>query len=771
MTTKNPHDLSQIRPVAELDRATGHSQPGREAPRGRQRRRSAPRRRRAWPMWAKLVSGAGVLLLAIMIGLVGLVYAVSPTQLVRDELVRQVKANTGRDLKIDGSARFSFYPSIAVALGNVSLSASSRERPLLTAERIDVSVALLPLLREKVQVKHIKLLRPVIDLHIDENGRRSWEAAGLPVAPVRVAQLGSGFGSWRSSIEASKNRVVQTAVLPSALPFDQFELGAITLSKATIFYRDDRSGISEQFDSVDLQLNGRRLTDPLVTAGDLLWRNQRLKFNAHVDAVARLIAGQGASVRATVSAPSVSGGFDGSLSLRDGPELKGQTRLESLSIARAADWLGVKLPNAEPLGGFALTGQLASTPKSISMSGASLQFGPTKAVGTATVTFGSGRPALNADLKLSELDVSKLAAGFAGATFPQMSAPRRHVAPKGSAPKSIEDILRRSHTSPKGGAGRFVPQVRGYTGRNEWSDKSIDVSQLRQLDAKARLKIDGLKVAGLVINRAIVRLALVDGAARADFDDLELYEGKGTGVVTAQPTRNGLGIGANIRVRQIEAKQLLADAAGFDHLLGRGDLKAVISGSGSNQKAIAESISGTAAFDFKGGAVIGWNLRKMMKGLQVGQFSGLKANPTERTDFSQLAATFKINQGVANTKDIRLDSPAIQVNGQGDIRIGARSLNLALQPKLITTWQGQTGSTDTTQLEIPVRLKGPWNTPRIVLDSDQYMKDPNKLANQAKELGRRLKGKNIGDIVRGVLGDSDGDRKKSKDILKKWLGR
>ena len=814
MTARTPHDLANVRPTAELD----HPLAGRPAsgrPRrgpGVRRRKSARGPRQGWSVWAKLATGLSVVVIIAAAGMTALVTIVSPSTLVQDELVRLVKAETGRDLSVNGGASFMFYPNIAVALGNVALSGPEPGNSMITAERIEVSVALLPLINKRVRIERIALLRPVVNLHVDAAGRPNWDfaRASRQSVRVRVAQLGAGlvgagFGDLRHGFRQSQGQRPAGSIHLASMPaagalLQKLELRAVTLEKARVFYQDNRTGAAEQLDDLDLQLSGKRITDPLSVRGDALWRNERFSFAARVSTVAELMQGETAKVRFTLSGSSLSAGFDGSIKTKGHVVTHGQTRLEGPSLERAASWLGMRLPNAGPLGGFMLSGQLAGSPRTVALESASLTLGQSKAVGALKVAFEATRPSVTADLKITQLDVDQLSAGLAGGTGSLLPAVVVTPGTSGRRPSSIEDLIRRSSPgaggTTKGGVGRFAPQVRGYTNRNGWSSTPINIDQLRSFDAKARLRVDGLKVAGLSVSHATVRLVLANGEARADIDDLQLYEGKGQAVITARPTASGLGVGANVQVNQIEAGQLLGDSSGFDRLEGKGTLTASINGAGSTQQEIADSINGTAAIDFKNGAIVGWDLAKILQGLEAGRLPDLDGVPSERTAYSELAASFKITGGNAVTDDLRLISPLLRVKGNGDVRIGARSLDIAMQPRLLSSWQpagqvprvsGSGGGTPTGggaqqadpgtdgsagALEVPVKLKGPWHDPRIVLDTGELARDPQRLINQAKEFGRRFKGKNLGDIVRGVLGDDeDGNAKKPKDILKKLFGQ
>ena len=802
VNTRNPHDLHQIRPSAELDTGHPHSDHGYGTQGGTQGRNTAPKRRRSrpprerregWSFLTKALVGIVAIVALLGAGIAAVLIVASPTELVRNEMIRQVKVTTGRDLQINGRSNIVFYPSLGVSLGNVRLSGppGMSADPTLTADRIDVSVALMPLLSRKVRVEHVSIVRPVIDLHVDRDGRQSWQfaqAASTAAVPVRVAQLGSGLGGWPDSIRRSMG---QGIVLPSAKVtgdsglesawLQNLELGSVSLTKASVVYRDDRSGTAEQIDNLDLSLRGKRISDPLRATGALDWQRERLNFDARLDTVAKLLSGQAAKAEVKVSGKPLNVGFDGTVNLSGAPQAVGQTSLSGRSLAAAARWLGQELPHAAPLGGFTVTGQLKASPTSVALNGAKLSLGQTRAAGSIQVALAGKRPRINADLKVNELDIDRLTTGFsesrsiarggparrptqarpAGAKPANGQQVRPQIPSAGNPPKSIEDLLRRSENMERDNRrnvgqrrrdARINPQVRGYTNRNEWSAEPIDVVALGLIDAKTRLHIDGLRVSGVSIGRTVLRLALADRLAQIDIDDLQLYGGAGKGVITIKPAGRGVSVGTNLTVNNVAARALFKDAADFDQLDGRGNLQVQVRGTGNSQKAIANSLNGRAQFVFKDGAIVGWNMAKILRGVQSGRFSNFDAAPNEKTDFSELAASFNIASGRAVTKDLRMLSPLLRVTGQGYVGVGRRDLNLSLRPRLVSSLHGQGAQTGASGLEIPVKVKGPWHDPRVAPDFGGITQDPSKLLDQAKRLGGQLQGRNVGDVVRGVLG-------------------
>ncbi|WP_250461351.1 AsmA family protein [Microbulbifer litoralis] len=90
--------------------------------------------------------------------------------------LEQLAAEQGIALKLDGDIGWQLWPNIALELEGVQLAPLPQpEQPLVRAERVAVGVALMPLLKRRIEAKEVVLLGPQIDLSVDEQGRGNWE--------------------------------------------------------------------------------------------------------------------------------------------------------------------------------------------------------------------------------------------------------------------------------------------------------------------------------------------------------------------------------------------------------------------------------------------------------------------------------------------------------------------------------------------------------------------------------------------------------------------
>ncbi len=87
------------------------------------------------------------------------------------------------------------------------------------------------------------------------------------------------------------------------------------------------------------------------------------------------------------------------------------------------------------------------------------------------------------------------------------------------------------------------------------------------------------------------------------------------------------------------------------------------------------------------------------------------ANAAEKTDFSELNASFQIANGVAHNKDLDVKSPFLRLNGEGAIDIAHSRVDYVARATITSASQGQ-GGAELAALKgvtIPVRLTGPFD--------------------------------------------------------------
>ena len=97
------------------------------------------------------------------------------------------------------------------------------------------------------------------------------------------------------------------------------------------------------------------------------------------------------------------------------------------------------------------------------------------------------------------------------------------------------------------------------------------------------------------------------------------------------------------------------------------------------------------------------------------------ASRTEKTDFSELTASFDIKNGIAHNEDLSLKSPFIRVSGAGDVNIGADSLDYVVKTSIVGSMAGQGGKElgELKGFTVPVRVSGPYTAMKYKVEFSQ----------------------------------------------------
>ena len=69
-----------------------------------------------------------------------------------------------------------------------------------------------------------------------------------------------------------------------------------------------------------------------------------------------------------------------------------------------------------------------------------------------------------------------------------------------------------------------------------------------------------------------------------------------------------------------------------------------------------------------------------------------EAREAQKTDFSEMTASFNIKNGVAHNEDLDVKSPLFRVAGKGDIDIGNGTLDYITKATVVASTKGQGGA-------------------------------------------------------------------------------
>jgi AsmA protein len=184
-----------------------------------------------------------------------------------------------------------------------------------------------------------------------------------------------------------------------------------------------------------------------------------------------------------------------------------------------------------------------------------------------------------------------------------------------------------------------------------------------------------------------------------------------SGIAEAKSKRINVKLVAN----GVNANALLKDVAGKDLLEGTGRVSADLTTSGASLGALRANLAGAAALQLRDGAVKGVNLARTLRqakaALSMKQDAVSKASAAEKTDFSELTASARIEGGVARSDDLDLKSPFMRIGGSGRFDIGQGRIDYTARATVAQTATGQDGAelSALRGVTVPVLLSGPFD--------------------------------------------------------------
>jgi AsmA protein len=237
----------------------------------------------------------------------------------------------------------------------------------------------------------------------------------------------------------------------------------------------------------------------------------------------------------------------------------------------------------------------------------------------------------------------------------------------------------------------------------------------------------------------------------------------GSGVAEAKSKRINVKLVAN----NVNANALLKDVAGKDLLEGTGRVSADLSSSGASLGALRSNLAGAAALQLRDGAIKGVNLARTLRqaraALSMKRDEVSKASAAEKTDFSELTASARIEGGVARSDDLDLKSPFLRIGGSGRFDIGQGRIDYTARATVAPTATGQDGAelAALRGVTVPVQLSGPFEAIdwKVQWSAVAAAAVENKLK---EKLGEKLFGKPAEPAASGAPAQSIEDKAKEK---------
>ncbi len=706
-----------------------------------------------------LLGAGAVVAVAVMMGAY-LAATFDPND-YKAEIIKAVKQTRQRTLHLDGDIKLRVFPYLGTSLERVSLSEYRSEKTFASVDTVKVSLELFPLLRHELVVDDVivKGLSANIVRHKDnttnfddlldqknEGGKKPvrFDIASVLVKNAQVSYLDEGSGA-QYALNLEK---LETGRIAYGVPV-KLELAAdakgkqldLNVQLAGILTFDPEK---KQYSIADTKLKvmgfAQGISDiKLITSGDI-----------GTDLASHAVSAKGFELNASGSQNGSP--FEARLTLPElfaskdkiaAQHLKFDAKLYNGNLVA-----GLSLPdlsgNAQSFSGSQLLLDLA-----LQMPDQSLDF---KLSSPVSGSLDSER------LTLNQLDI------VANGRFDRLPGKPVSSEMKGSAVvdgknEVLQAVLAggllQSRINAKIGVYGFSdPKVKFdadldqfdadlYMPRRkkaEQEDKPFDLSFLRKFNLDGSLSIGKLIVENIKAADVKLDIAAHQGSMRVSPFSAQLYRGSANGSLgVSAGDIPSFSIDANLSGIDIAA--LTHDAADFNMIEGSGNVAARIIMQGNRVSSMKRSMSGNLALHLADGAIKGFDIAQKLrdaKGVLTGRQTE-SADRRQKTDFSELKASFKISNGVAHNEDLTLKSPLLRVAGSGDIDVGLSRMNYLAKATLAGTLQGQGGLDKVAGIIVPLRIAGPFDDLKYTLDFGAMVNEAAKQKVEAAKQELRTK--------------------------------
>jgi AsmA protein len=276
-----------------------------------------------------------------------------------------------------------------------------------------------------------------------------------------------------------------------------------------------------------------------------------------------------------------------------------------------------------------------------------------------------------------------------------------------------------------------------------WSDREYNLDGLNYVDAELRVSASDFALGSFRMSPVAVEASINNGVLQAKFVNTKLYDGALNGALSVDASSPVPADTMQVRLDAVDALALLSDVADFDSLEGKMQADIDVNATGNSQRAAISTLGGNVAVQLSNGAVRGIDVAKLMHNLTSTILNGWQQDASDKTPLTDLDATFRLADGVATTDDFTLAGPVVRMTGAGSVDLGAKTLQLKVDPRILTGAQTASDPAQATGLGVPVRIEGSWGYPRIYPDVAGILNDPNGIYSQLKAAGKGLFG-NLG---------------------------
>ncbi len=582
-----------------------------------------------------------------------------------------VKEYTGREVTLGGNIKLSIGLNPRLEVEDVAFqNAAWGSRPQMAQiKKLEVQVALIPILSGEIEVKQLTILNPDIIIEIDKSGKSNLDF-DLPQA------------SETKTPETKGDDETQTV----------FSIGKVRIEKGKITYKDHQSGITHALTIESLQSEGPAFGEP----GDIDLKGSYNKIPFEISGSLGQLSGifnsdeqwpLNLTIAAVGSTVSIAGHITNIMEVK-GIDLK--LAAKGADIANFQQFTGEPLPVKGP---FDVAGHLsAPTLEDFKITDIAILLGESRINGEIALNQKSARPQINAKFHSQKLD------------------------------------LRPFIKQDKSGSQTETKNKKSGTKSNKvFSAEPLDLQALDHVDAAVSFRADQILTHRIALDKFQLDLSLQNGHLIIKPLATHIGGGEFSSSLDLQAKGNHLNLTTKITAKKINLGEMLKKLGIAQDLEGVFDLDINLAGRGKSVAALMAGLNGDVVAILSEGKMPVQYLD--LVGADITTSLLTLVNPLEkkikRATINCAVCDFNIKNGLAKSDIIMIDDPEKTLLSAGTINLKTEALDFGIHTKPkegIGTKETGKISVSLSAITKPFKLGGTLANPSLGISPERTVK-------------------------------------------------
>ena len=650
-------------------------------------------------------------LVVIVIAALVIISLVVDVNKYKPEIEKMVSDTTQRPFSIGDDLGFTLFPWAGVALSDIRLGNPTgfAEKDFVTAKSFEVRLKLLPLISKKIEVKRLVLNEPRIVLVKNKTGAVNWEFPAAATEP------------------AKKSDAPSDKAPSGGLPISSLVVNDLAIKNGVVIFMDQAANSRQELSAINLTVKDVSMDNPVKIAFSAQLDNKPVSLDGSVGPLGNVMQGGVVSMDLSLEALK-------QISLQLKGSLENPLTTPGVNVNITVDPFSPRDLMAALNRPFPVT---TSDPKALQRVGLKAHL----KAGSNNVSITDGQLVLDESILNFNMNASEFS--------------RPNLAFDMHLDQINLDRYMPAETEKPSGETKTA---QGAPGQKE---QKPDYTPLRQLIMDGLIKIDNLTVKKAKVQDVHLKITAKNGIINLNPMKLNMYQGNVAGNTSVDVRTDTPKSSINLKVSNLQVNPLLQDVVEKDILEGATNAQLSLTMAGDDAVQIKKTLNGDGQLVFNDGAIKGIDLAGMVRNVKVAFGLAEKSAERPKTDFTELAAPFTIKNGLVHTPQTSLKSPLLRIIASGNADLVNETLDMRVEPKVVSTIQGQGDTSQRSGLMVPVVVSGTFAKPKFRPDLKSAV---------TEDIKKKILGS---DDAKKLLGDDDpeSDSGKAKGLIKGLLGQ